>query len=58
MADYKGEAIGLREARKHAGWYLKGCRGAAALRRQAGTIATLADLDRLIDHTLELDRPF
>ena len=58
MADYKGEAIGLREARKHAGWYLKGCRGAAALRRQAGTIATLADLDRLIDHALELDRPF
>ena len=58
MANYKGEAIGLREARKHAGWYLKGCRGAAALRRQAGTIATLADLDRLIDHALELDRPF
>ena len=53
MVRYKGETVGLREARKHAAWYLKGCRGAAALRRQAGTLSTLADLDALIARALE-----
>lgn len=47
MAEYKGEAVALREARKHCGWYLKGMRGAAALRRRADTLTTLDDLRAL-----------
>lgn len=50
---YKGEKTALREARKHAGWYVKGIHGAAALRAEAGKIQTLADLYRLIQKALE-----
>ncbi len=43
----KGERGALLEARKHASWYMRGLRGAAALRGEAGTIATMEDLRRL-----------
>jgi tRNA-dihydrouridine synthase B len=43
----KGERIAMREMRKHAAWYFTGVRGAAALRREAGTLSCLADLYRL-----------
>ncbi|MCL2487663.1 MAG: tRNA dihydrouridine synthase DusB [Oscillospiraceae bacterium] len=52
-AELKGERTALREARKHAAWYLRGWRGAAALRQQAGRIETLADLAGLIQLTVE-----
>lgn len=45
---YKGERIGIREARKHIGWYLKGFRGAAAFRSEAGKVNTLDDVKKLI----------
>ncbi len=44
LCEYKGEKIGMREARKHAAWYFKGIHGAAALRRKAGTLETFNDL--------------
>ena len=44
---YKGEDVAMREARKHAGWYLRGWRGAAALRRQACTLHSFEDLEKL-----------
>ncbi len=50
---YKGEYTAMREARKHAGWYLKGMRGAAALRAQAGTLKTFDDLRRLADRAIQ-----
>lgn len=43
----KGERAAMREMRKHAAWYFTGMRGAAALRREAGTLLTLAGLDAL-----------
>ena len=43
------EYIAMREFRKHAAWYIKGIRGAAALRRQCMSIETLDDLYRLIE---------
>lgn len=43
----KGERSALLEARKHASWYMRGLRGAAALRGEAGTISTMDDLRRL-----------
>lgn len=45
---YKGEEYGMKEARKHVGWYLKGFRGAAQFRDAAGTLSSVEDLDRLI----------
>ena len=47
MVAYKGERIALNEARKHASWYMKGLRGAAAFRRECGTISSLAQLEEL-----------
>ncbi len=44
MCEYKGEAVAMREARKHAAWYFKGVRGAAALRRKAVELETFEDL--------------
>ena len=47
LCEYKGEYNGMREARKHAASYFKGVHGAAALRRQAGTLETFDDLIEL-----------
>ena len=52
LCEYKGESIGMREARKHASWYIKGMRGAAEFRRECGELSTEEDLDRLIDKVL------
>lgn len=48
LCEYKGEYIGMREARKHAAWYMRGMRGAAKLRGQCASLNTLSDLDELI----------
>ena len=48
LCAYKGEERGMREARKHVGWYARGLRGAADFRRRAGELCTLDDLDRLL----------
>ncbi len=47
MCDEKGEAVGMREARKHAAWYFKGVKGAAALRRKSTSLETYQDLIEL-----------
>ena len=52
MCAYKGEKLGIKEARKHFTWYLHSLRGAAAFRREAVRINTLSDLDRLIEQVL------
>lgn len=46
--EYKGERVGIREARKHIAWYLKGFHGAAAFRGEAGRVNTLEDVEKLI----------
>ena len=48
LCQEKGEDRGMREARKHVGWYIHGLRGAAEFRRRAGELCTLEDLDRLL----------
>lgn len=53
LCEYKGEARGMREARKHVGWYVHGLRGAAELRRRAGELSTLQDLDMLLKDLYE-----
>lgn len=50
--DYKGEKIGIREARKHAAWYFKGEYGSADFRRRAGQLCTYDDLQRLAEEML------
>lgn len=47
LCEYKGERIGIREARKHAAWYTKGIRGAAQYRRELGTLESVAQLQEI-----------
>ena len=52
LCDYKGEKIGMREARKHAAWYFKGEYGSADFRRRAGQLSTYAQLEQLVQEML------
>lgn len=52
-ASLKGERVALREARKHAAWYMRGLRGAARFRGEAGQIETLQDLYALCRRVAE-----
>ena len=47
ICQYKGEYTGMREARKHAAWYIKGIRGAASFRQQVGNLSNLDELNKL-----------
>ena len=47
LCAYKGDYIGMREARKHAAWYIRGIRGAASYRRRIGALSSIAELEDL-----------
>lgn len=47
LCEYKGDYIGMREARKHAAWYMKGIKGAAAYRQRIGTLESIGELEEL-----------
>ncbi len=47
ICDYKGEKVGIKEARKHAAWYIKGMRGAAPYRQQIGMLSSIEQLHEL-----------
>lgn len=49
ICKYKGEKIGICEARKHALWYVKGIRGAAQLRNRFSTLHDLQELTLLAE---------
>lgn len=48
IAKYKSERIAVREIRKHIGWYIKGMRGAAAIRRMTNNITDAEEMKRVI----------
>ena len=48
LCEYKGEEHGMREARKHVAWYLKGFKGAASFRNAAGKLTTFKELEQLV----------
>lgn len=48
LCEYKGEEHGMRESRKHVGWYLKGFKGAASFRNAAGKLTTFKELEELV----------
>lgn len=55
MCELKGEFLGIRQSRKHIVWYLKGFRGAAALRNEAGHISSLEELHILAKKVLNIN---
>lgn len=56
ICEYKGEHVGMREARKHAAWYIKGIRGAAAFRQQVGTLSSMDELKLLAEQVIEASK--
>lgn len=53
IVKYKGEYIGMREARKHAAWYLKGFKGASRLRGECAKLEKLSDVEMLVRKVIE-----
>lgn len=53
LCEYKGEYIGMREARKHTAWYMRGLHGAAKLRGKCADLNRLEDMDALIRLVME-----
>ena len=48
QTERKGEAVGIREMRKHVAWYTAGMPHSAALRRESNTIESLEQLENLL----------
>ncbi len=48
LVEEKGEYIGVREMRKHAGWYVKGARDAAKWRGMINTLESLREMEVLL----------
>ena len=53
MVAEKGEYVALTQARSSAVYYMRGLRGAPALRRACCSLTSLSDLDALIEKVLE-----
>ena len=56
MVEYKADHRAFLEARKHTAWYMQGLKGAAELRRMAGTINSYEDIEAVCQKALELNR--
>lgn len=53
LCEYKGEQIGIREARKHAAWYTKGLHGAANYRSRISLISSIEELQQIALELIE-----
>ena len=53
LCEYKGERVGIREARKHAAWYTKGLYGAANYRSRIGLISSVEELRQIALELIE-----
>jgi nifR3 family TIM-barrel protein len=49
LVEWAGEVGGMKSFRKHASWYLTGYPAGSELRQRIALVATLADLDAVID---------
>ena len=58
LCAYKGDYIGMREARKHAAWYIRGIRGAASYRNRVGALSSIAELEELAGDILKTAEDF
>ena len=53
LAAWRGEAIAVREMRKHIAWYLHGLRGSAQIRAQLLTLTDPYEVDRRLEEYIE-----
>lgn len=52
LCEHKGEYVGMKEARKHCAWYMKGLKGAAEFRRLMGQLSKYSELEILCEKIL------
>ena len=55
MCELKGEYLGIRQSRKHIVWYLKGFKGAASLRNEAGHVSSMEEIKSLVQKVLSMN---
>ena len=53
LCEYKGNYIGMREARKHSAWYIRGIKGAASYRNSIGKLTTMDELKALAEDVIK-----
>lgn len=53
IVEEKGEYTGIKEARKHIMWYVKGIRGASAYKKKANSVSNLDDVRQLLNEISE-----
>ena len=56
LTEYKGETVGIKEARRQAAWYIKGINGAAKLRDDFSRMNTFDDFERLLEKISEVNK--
>lgn len=56
LAQLEGEKMSILKARKHAAWYTKGIRGAAAFRREMNQMETMEELREITRKVVETAR--
>ncbi|MGN1132014.1 MAG: tRNA dihydrouridine synthase DusB [Ruminococcus sp.] len=56
MCELKGEYLGIRQSRKHIVWYLKGFKGAASLRNEAGHVSSMEEIKSIIQKVLDINK--
>jgi len=52
QVERKGEALGMKEMRKHIAWYTAGLPHSASVRRESNQVETLAQLEKLLEEKL------
>lgn len=53
LIEHKGEYVGIREARKHVAWYIKGIAGAAEMRNRINSAESLEEMLSLTDELFD-----
>ena len=52
LVENKGELRGIKEARKHISWYIKGMKDSSQVRSEVFKTTTLAEIERLLNAML------
>lgn len=52
IVENKGEVMGMKEARSHVAWYIKGLHNAAAFRNECGKLSTFTEVEALAKNVI------
>ncbi len=56
IVENKGEVIGMKEARSHVAWYLKGLKNSASFRNECGKLSTFTQVEELSQKVIEANQ--